>query len=152
MTTIEVKKQKDIGLGSLSFRSYVYWEYCLRFEFGDKSCMGDHILHTIGLSAWSNGDSGIHYTVFYSAIFFIPPLLLVIYILIIEEQKQRKSYQASYQFLSFSALITLIISYLSASGTMRPIMPRPHTPHFRASSHSTYPFTKNPIVSELVLS
>ncbi|MDQ7862934.1 hypothetical protein RCO48_23595 [Peribacillus frigoritolerans] len=100
MTTIEVKKTKDIGLGSLSF------VLCLlgilfTFEFGDKSCMGDHILHTIGINGWSNGDSGIHYTVFYSAIFFIPPLLLVIYIPIIEEQKQGKSYQVSYQFLSF---------------------------------------------------
>ncbi|CEG34345.1 hypothetical protein ACPOM7_07190 [Peribacillus castrilensis] len=42
MTTIEVKKTKDIGLGSLSF------VLCLlgilfTFEFGDKSCMGDHI-------------------------------------------------------------------------------------------------------------
>lgn len=97
MATIEVKK---IGLGSLSF------VLCLlgilfTFEFGDKSCIGDHILHAIGLSSWSNGDSGIHYTVFYSAIFSSPPLLLVIYILIIEEQKQGKSYQASYQFSPF---------------------------------------------------
>lgn len=72
MPTIEVKKTKDIGLGSLSF------VLCLlgilfTFEFGDKPCMGDHILHTIGLSFLSNGD----------------------------EQKQGKSYQVSYQFLSF---------------------------------------------------
>ncbi|KOR86122.1 hypothetical protein AM233_20450 [Bacillus sp. FJAT-22058] len=72
MTTIEVKKTKDIGLGSLSF------VLCLlgilfTFEFCDKSGMGDHILHTIGLSFLSNGD----------------------------EQKLGKSYQVSYQFLSF---------------------------------------------------
>ena len=83
MTTIEVKKTKDIGLGSLSF------VLCLlgilfTFEFGDKSCMGDHILHTIGISGWSNGDSS--------------PIM-----------------PSSYPTLEFS--------------------------------HSTYPFTKNPIVS-----
>ncbi|CAN7143735.1 hypothetical protein LJR015_000005 [Peribacillus frigoritolerans] len=100
MPAIEVKKTKDIGLGSLSF------VLCLlgilfTFEFGDKPCMGDHILHTIGLSAWSNGDSGIHYTMFNRLSFSSLPLLLVIYIPIIEEQKQGKSYQVSYQFLSF---------------------------------------------------
>lgn len=73
MKTIEVRKTKDIGLGSLSFALI---GILFTFQFGDKPCIGDDILNNIGLSAWSNGDSGIHYTMFYSAIFFIPSFII----------------------------------------------------------------------------
>lgn len=38
--------------------------------------IGDNILTYIGLKAWSNGNSGTHYTIFYSLLFFIPSLIL----------------------------------------------------------------------------
>ncbi|GAB6256809.1 hypothetical protein [Peribacillus sp. NPDC055009] len=75
MKTIEVRKTKDIGLGSLSFALCLIG-ILFTFQFGDKPCIGDDILINIGLSAWSNGDSGIHYTMFYSAIFFIPSFII----------------------------------------------------------------------------
>ncbi|MFJ8068330.1 hypothetical protein ACIQZD_05145 [Peribacillus sp. NPDC096447] len=75
MKTIVVRKTKDIGVGSLSFALCLIG-ILFTFQFGDKSCIGDNILNNIGLSAWSNGDSGIHYTMFYSAIFFIPSFII----------------------------------------------------------------------------
>lgn len=39
------------------------------FTFGDKN-YGDIILNNIGLRPWSKGNSGIHYTIYYSLIFF----------------------------------------------------------------------------------
>jgi len=38
--------------------------------------IGDYILNGIGLDSWSNGNHGIHYTIFYSLIFFIPSFLI----------------------------------------------------------------------------
>lgn len=38
--------------------------------------IGDNILTYIGLKAWSNSNSGTHYTIFYSLLFFIPSLIL----------------------------------------------------------------------------
>ncbi|MGZ9816691.1 hypothetical protein ACXM0N_12275 [Peribacillus simplex] len=75
MITITVKKKKHIGVGSLSFALCLIG-ILFNFRFGDKFCIGDIILNNIGLSAWSNGDSGIHYTVFYSIIFFIPSFII----------------------------------------------------------------------------
>jgi len=39
-------------------------------------CIGDNILNLLGLKAWSNGDTGIHLTAYYSLVFFIPAFLL----------------------------------------------------------------------------
>ncbi|MFD9624228.1 hypothetical protein [Peribacillus muralis] len=75
MTIIAVKKTKDIGVGSLSLALCLIG-ILFTFRFGDKFCIGDIILNYIGLSAWSNGDSGIHYTMFYSIIFFIPAFII----------------------------------------------------------------------------
>ncbi|MCZ0874634.1 hypothetical protein [Peribacillus sp. AS_2] len=113
MATIEIKKTKDIGLGSLSI------VLCLlgilfTFEFGDESCMGDQILHAIGLSSWSNGDSGIHYTVFYSAIFFIPSFIIGHIYPDNRGAKAGKIISGFLSVLTLSALITFIISFLSA--------------------------------------
>ncbi len=107
MTTIEVKKTKDIGLGSLSFVLCILG-ILFTFEFGDKSGMGDHILHTIGLSFLSNGDSGIHYTVFYSAIFFIPSFIIGH---IYPDNRGAKAGKII-SVLILSALITFIISFV----------------------------------------
>ncbi len=46
------------------------------FSFGKNLCYGDIIFKYIGLKAWSNGNSGLHYTVFFSLIFFIPSFIL----------------------------------------------------------------------------
>lgn len=75
MTTFTVKKTKNIGVGSLSFALCLIG-ILFAFRFGNKFCIGDIILNNIGLSAWSNGDSGTHYTMFYSAIFFITSFII----------------------------------------------------------------------------
>ncbi|MEF2093425.1 hypothetical protein V3595_01960 [Bacillus sp. CFBP9009] len=111
MTTIEVKKTKDIGLGSLSF------VLCLigilfTFEFGDKSCIGDNILITIGLSFLSNGNSGIHYTMFYSAIFFIPSFIIGHIYPDNRGAKAGNIISGILSVLIVSALITLIIDFV----------------------------------------
>lgn len=75
MKTIVVRKTKDIGFGSLSFALCLIG-LLFTIPFVDKPCIGDNILYNIGLSILSNGDSGIHYTMFYSAIFFIPSFII----------------------------------------------------------------------------
>jgi len=67
-------KKKKIGIGSLSLLLFVVG--CLfSFTFNNLH-IGDNILTYIGLKAWSNGNSGTHYTIFYSLLFFIPSLIL----------------------------------------------------------------------------
>ena len=39
-------------------------------------CLGDIVLNSIGLRAWTKIDTGIHLTVFYSLLFFIPALIV----------------------------------------------------------------------------
>lgn len=47
------------------------------FSFGlNGFCLGDTILSFLGMPAWSNGNSGTHYTIFYSLIFLVPALLI----------------------------------------------------------------------------
>ena len=66
-------KKNKIGIGSLSLLLFIVG--CLfSFTFNDI-CIGDNILTYIGLKAWSNGNSGNHYTIFYSLLFFIPSLI-----------------------------------------------------------------------------
>ena len=61
-------KKIKIGIGSLSLLLFIIG--CLfSFTFNDIS-IGDNILTYIGLKAWSNGNSGTHYTIFYSLLFF----------------------------------------------------------------------------------
>lgn len=40
--------------------------------FSNGICIGDYIVRVLGLEAWSEGNGGIHYTLFYSMIFFLP--------------------------------------------------------------------------------
>ncbi len=70
-----VKTNKKIGLGSLSILLWVFG-ILFSFTFGNQGALGDRLLEAIGLSAWSNGDTGIHYTILYSYLFFVPSLLL----------------------------------------------------------------------------
>lgn len=66
---------KKIGIGSISLLLCIIG-ILFSFNFGDRVCYGDAILNYIGLSPWSNGNNGIHYTIFYSLIFFIPASIL----------------------------------------------------------------------------
>ncbi|MDM5452259.1 hypothetical protein [Peribacillus simplex] len=75
MKTIEVKKTKELGVGSISFALCLIG-ILFTFRFGNKFCIGDSILNNIGMTAWTNGETGIHYTMIYSAIFFIPSFII----------------------------------------------------------------------------
>jgi len=39
-------------------------------------CIGDNILHSLGMKAWTNGTTGTHLSACYSFIFFIPAFVL----------------------------------------------------------------------------
>ncbi|MES1041370.1 hypothetical protein [Peribacillus simplex] len=108
MKTIVVRKTKDIGFGSLSFALCLIG-ILFTIPFGDKPCIGDNILNNIGLSFLSNGDSGIHYTMFYSAIFFIPSFIIGH---IYPDYRGAKAEKIILGFLSIlivSVLLTIII-------------------------------------------
>lgn len=66
---------KKVGPGSLSLLLCIIG-ILFSFSFKNKGAYGDDILNFIGLQSWSNGDTGIHYTVFYSLIFFITSISL----------------------------------------------------------------------------
>ncbi len=60
-----------IGWGSLSILLVILGiGFCITFSNG--MCIGDYVLRGFGIKPWSEGDSGVHYTLFYSMIFFIP--------------------------------------------------------------------------------
>ena len=67
---------KKIGFGTVSFLLVIFaivWS----FSFGlNGFCLGDMVLSFLGLPAWSNGNSGTHYTIFYSLIFLLPAVPL----------------------------------------------------------------------------
>ncbi|MFU7515475.1 hypothetical protein [Clostridium sp. HCS.1] len=65
---------KKVWLGYLSLLMAIMG-ILFAFSFGNKVCYGDVILTKIGLKPWSNGNSGTHYTAFYSLIFFIPSFI-----------------------------------------------------------------------------
>ena len=63
-------KKRKLGLGSLTLPLLlmgVIWAVTF-----NSICIGDIVLNSVGLKAWSNGESGVHYTIFYSLIFFVP--------------------------------------------------------------------------------
>lgn len=66
------KVNKKIGLGSFSVLLCAMG-ILFDFTFKNKECLGDIILKFIGLNSWSNG---IHHTIFYSLIFFIPSVVI----------------------------------------------------------------------------
>ena len=68
------QNHKKIGFGSLSLLLFICG-ILFSFSFNGES-YGDSILRSIGLNPWSNGNSGVHYTTFYSLIFFIGALIL----------------------------------------------------------------------------
>lgn len=63
---------KKIGVGTISFL-LVAFAILWSFNFGlNGFCLGDTVLSLFGMPAWSNGNSGTHYTIFYSLIFLLP--------------------------------------------------------------------------------
>ncbi|MBA4687748.1 MAG: hypothetical protein H2184_11390 [Candidatus Galacturonibacter soehngenii] len=67
--------KKKLGKGSMSFVLFVLaviWSVNIKRQF----CLGDSILNTLGLPAWSNGNSGSHYTIIYSLLFLIPSIIV----------------------------------------------------------------------------
>ncbi|MBE7900440.1 preprotein translocase subunit SecG [Paenibacillus jamilae] len=74
--TVLRNNRKKIGQGSLSLLLSLLG-MAVSFEFGDY-IFGDQLLSFLGMSAWSNpvNNTGFHYTIFVSSIFFIPSLII----------------------------------------------------------------------------
>ncbi|SPY15955.1 Uncharacterised protein [Paenibacillus polymyxa] len=74
--TVLRNNRKKIGRGSLSLLLSLLG-MAVSFEFGDY-IFGDQLLSFLGMSAWSNpvNNTGFHYTIFVSSIFFIPSLII----------------------------------------------------------------------------
>ena len=68
-------QNKKIGLGSISLLLLMFG-ILFSFSWKNTEALGDTILRFLGLSPWSNGETGTHYTIIYSLIFFIPALIL----------------------------------------------------------------------------
>lgn len=70
------RNKKKIGKGSFSLL-LAFLGMAVSFKFGNY-ILGDHLFSTLGLSAWSNGvdNTGFHYTMFLSIVFFIPSLII----------------------------------------------------------------------------
>lgn len=69
------KDHKRIGIGSISLLLFIFG-LLFSISFANQEAYGDKLLRFIKLSPWSNGDTGVHYTIFYSLIFYIPALIL----------------------------------------------------------------------------
>ena len=70
------RNKKKIGWGSLSLL-LAFLGMAVSFKFGNY-ILGDHLFSLLDLSAWSNSvdNTGFHYTMFLSIIFFIPSLII----------------------------------------------------------------------------
>ena len=67
-------RNKELGIGTISLAlclAGILFSISFRFV-----TIGDYILNGNGLNSWSNGNHGIHYTIFYSLVFFIPSFLI----------------------------------------------------------------------------
>ena len=72
-----MKAKKKLGIGSVSLLLLLIallWSSNLPFENG--LCLGDYVLTCLRLPTWSNGTSGMHYTIWYALIALIPAYLL----------------------------------------------------------------------------
>jgi len=68
-------QNKKVGVGSISLL-LIMFGILFSFSWKNSEALGDTILRFLGLSPWSNGDTGTHYTIIYSLFFFIPALIL----------------------------------------------------------------------------
>ena len=64
-----------MGIGSLSLILSIIGVFlCITFKCG--VCYGDILFNNIGLKTWSDGNQGLHYTVFYILIFLVQALVI----------------------------------------------------------------------------
>ena len=70
-----IRLKKKIGVGSISILLFITGLLFV-LNLNNGVCFGDSILSYLGLKAWSNGNQGTHYTIFYSLIFFIPSAII----------------------------------------------------------------------------
>jgi len=61
---------KKIIFGIVSFAVMIFG-YFFGVSFPNGFNLGDRILMDIGLKAWSDGTTGLHYTIFYSIILIL---------------------------------------------------------------------------------
>lgn len=69
--------KKQFGLGSISlilFILAILWSVNIRGL--NNFCLGDVVLNSINISTWSDGNLGIHYTIFYTFIFLVPAIII----------------------------------------------------------------------------
>ena len=69
--------KKKLGIGSLSLLLValaLLWS--CNIALYDNFCLGDYLLGLVNLPSWSNGTSGMHYTVWYSLVLLIPAFIL----------------------------------------------------------------------------
>ena len=97
------KTRKKLGIGTFSISLIIFG-----FIFGYSRqgiCLGDNILKNLGISSWSNGTTGIHYTTLYSMVFFIAAFVMAL--------KGKNDYGARIGlFVSMAVVIFTIVSAL----------------------------------------
>ena len=64
------KVERKVGLGTFS-PVILILSIILSFSFGNNIVIGDLILESIGLKAWSDGHTGVHYTLFYTLLMVV---------------------------------------------------------------------------------
>lgn len=95
---------KKLGWGSLSILLFLIG-ILFSYSFDNRAPYGDNILRLIGLNPWSNGDKGLHYTIFYSLIFYVTALIL--------GYKYKNDFGAKIgKFLSFIMIIFILLLFL----------------------------------------
>ncbi|WP_422659971.1 hypothetical protein ACK8P5_05475 [Paenibacillus sp. EC2-1] len=107
-----MKQDKKIGLGSISLFLFIFG-ILFSISFGNRVSFGDSILRYLGLNPWSNGDTGLHYTIIYSLIFYILALIL--------GYKFKNDLGAklgrTLALVTIILLITMLFAFTSFSGT-----------------------------------
>ena len=68
-----------LGKGSISFLlTAIALVWCCNLPILNGKCLGDIVLNFIGLPTWSNGTTGLHITIFWSLLLFIPAFFIAI--------------------------------------------------------------------------
>ena len=71
--------KKKLGKGSISILLVMLaLAWCCNLSILNGKCLGDIILNVIGLQTWSNGTTGLHITIFWSLLLFIPAFFIAI--------------------------------------------------------------------------
>lgn len=65
-----MNETKKIGIGTISLIIFILgiiFDIQIRKSIG----LGDRVLNFFDIKTWSNGNEGVHYTIFYSLILFV---------------------------------------------------------------------------------